>query len=421
MGFRFRRSMKIVPGVRLNFGKKSSSISFGTRGVHYTINSNGKRTTSVGIPGTGVSYTSTSGPNRGKRRSTPPSRSKKKTGSCMMTLLYLLAAIAILGIAVALFSLMWIPAIMLLVVIPFIKIEKRSKIISEITVVIIGILSAVLFFSSANSQKQEAGLSDQSNAKIGIVSETELPPEIEEADKPLGFNLSYTDSYRNDVTGKWRLSKIAEDIDIEKYALDYYKNYFNSDDEIHIIVNFTRNTTARINVMGNLLDVSIMDYVDGEEHDAKIACSGTLLSEYHVNIDNGNIKSITETPSEPITESETPSAYPATRFVTDTINVRDNPGTDSTIIGSLNKRDTVQVQSMDGEWAQILYNGTAAYVAAEYLSETPPQTEPGKKLVWLPASGAKYHSNKTCSGMNAVRQVTVDEAVALGYEPCSKC
>lgn len=420
MGFRFKRSMKIAPGVRLNFGKKSSSISFGTRGARYTINSNGKRTKSVGIPGTGVSYTSTSGSNRGRRRNAPPS-TNKKTGSCMMTLLYLLAAIAILGIAVALFSLIWIPAIILLIVIPFIKIEKRAKIISEITVVIIGILSAVLFFSTVNSQKQETGLSDQNNTKIGIVSETELLTEIEEEDDPLGFNVLYNDSYCNDVTGKWRLSKIAEDIDIEKYALNYYKNYFNSNDEIHIIVNFTRNTTTRINVMGNLLDVSIMDYVDGEEHDAKIACSGTLLSEYHVNIDNGNIEPITEAPSEPITETETPAVYPTTRFVTDTINVRDNPGTDSAIIGSLTKSDSIQVQSVNGKWAQIQYNGTVAYVAAEYLSETQPQTEPGERLVWLPSSGTKYHPNKNCSGMDAVRQVTVDEALALGYEPCSKC
>ena len=44
--------------------------------------------------------------------------------------------------------------------------------------------------------------------------------------------------------------------------------------------------------MGNLLDVSIMDYVDKEEHDAALACSGTLLKEYHVNIDTGEIEEI---------------------------------------------------------------------------------------------------------------------------------
>ena len=72
----------------------------------------------------------------------------------------------------------------------------------------------------------------------------------------------------------------------------YYNNYFKADNEIHIIVNFTLNTTTRISVMGNLLDVAIMEYVDKEEHDAALACSGMLLAEYHVNIKNGEIEKI---------------------------------------------------------------------------------------------------------------------------------
>ena len=58
--FRFRRSVKIFPGVRWNFGKKSTSLSIGPRGAHYTVGTSGSRTT-VGIPGTGLSYTETSG------------------------------------------------------------------------------------------------------------------------------------------------------------------------------------------------------------------------------------------------------------------------------------------------------------------------------------------------------------------------
>lgn len=61
--FRFRRSIKLFPGVRWNIGKKSSSFSFGGRGFHYTIGPRGGRTT-VGIPGTGLSYTETSGSSR---------------------------------------------------------------------------------------------------------------------------------------------------------------------------------------------------------------------------------------------------------------------------------------------------------------------------------------------------------------------
>ncbi len=57
MSVRFRRSMKLIPGVRLNFNKDSVGLSLGVRGAHYTINSKGRRTASVGIPGTGLSST----------------------------------------------------------------------------------------------------------------------------------------------------------------------------------------------------------------------------------------------------------------------------------------------------------------------------------------------------------------------------
>lgn len=61
MGLRFRKSIKIAPGVKMNFNKKSWGVTIGKKGAHYTINSKGKRTASVGIPGTGLSYTTTSG------------------------------------------------------------------------------------------------------------------------------------------------------------------------------------------------------------------------------------------------------------------------------------------------------------------------------------------------------------------------
>lgn len=57
MSIRFRRSIKIIPGVRLNVNKNSVGLSMGVRGAHYTINSKGRRTASVGLPGTGLSST----------------------------------------------------------------------------------------------------------------------------------------------------------------------------------------------------------------------------------------------------------------------------------------------------------------------------------------------------------------------------
>lgn len=61
MGLRFRKSIKIAPGIKINLNKKSTSVTFGSKGVHYTASSTGKKTASVGIPGTGISYTKTTG------------------------------------------------------------------------------------------------------------------------------------------------------------------------------------------------------------------------------------------------------------------------------------------------------------------------------------------------------------------------
>jgi Protein of unknown function (DUF4236) len=56
MGFRFRRTLKILPGLHLNISKSGISASIGPRGLHYTIGAKGTRTT-VGLPGSGLSYT----------------------------------------------------------------------------------------------------------------------------------------------------------------------------------------------------------------------------------------------------------------------------------------------------------------------------------------------------------------------------
>ena len=56
MGWRFRKSIKILPGLKVNIGKDGfSSVSVGTRGAHLTMGKN-STTVSAGIPGTGLSY-----------------------------------------------------------------------------------------------------------------------------------------------------------------------------------------------------------------------------------------------------------------------------------------------------------------------------------------------------------------------------
>lgn len=55
MGFRFRKTIKLFPGVKLNFSKSGVSTSIGGPGATINISKRGTRGT-VGIPGTGVTY-----------------------------------------------------------------------------------------------------------------------------------------------------------------------------------------------------------------------------------------------------------------------------------------------------------------------------------------------------------------------------
>src|ERR1700730_10631921 len=56
--FRFRRSFRVLPDLRLNLSKSGVSTSIGRRGAWFTVGPKGTRTT-VGLPGTGISHTST--------------------------------------------------------------------------------------------------------------------------------------------------------------------------------------------------------------------------------------------------------------------------------------------------------------------------------------------------------------------------
>ena len=54
MGFRFRRSIRLAPGLRLNVGKRGVSLGTGVRGASMSFGSRGTYT-NFGIPGTGLS------------------------------------------------------------------------------------------------------------------------------------------------------------------------------------------------------------------------------------------------------------------------------------------------------------------------------------------------------------------------------
>lgn len=101
MGLRFRKSIKIGNGAKLNINKKSVGLSVGGKGARYSVNSSGRRTKSVGIPGTGLSYVSTSG---GRKPSSRSSHGRKASstskGGCLLVIIIFCAiSVIVYGIA----------------------------------------------------------------------------------------------------------------------------------------------------------------------------------------------------------------------------------------------------------------------------------------------------------------------------------
>lgn len=75
MGFRYRKSINLGGGFRINLSKSGVGYSWGVKGYRVTKTASGRTRTTTSIPGTGISYVHKTGKNnRGNsgRRINPP-------------------------------------------------------------------------------------------------------------------------------------------------------------------------------------------------------------------------------------------------------------------------------------------------------------------------------------------------------------
>lgn len=144
--------------------------------------------------------------------------------------------------------------------------------------------------SSGDKNDEQPDASDKASTSE-TVSSTEAPDDTDDAPaaSSLDVDVTFYDTFKNDTTGKWKKALVSTSEDIQEYALDYYQEYFKSDDEVHVIYNFSLNTVNCLTVNGDTLFISITDYVDGEEHDAKAACGGTHLGDLQISIESGEV------------------------------------------------------------------------------------------------------------------------------------
>lgn len=77
MGFKFRKSIKVAPGVKVNVTHKGIGLSAGVKGARISTGPSGSRIT-TSLPGTGISYEQRIGKKKGSKQGTSTTTSTIK-------------------------------------------------------------------------------------------------------------------------------------------------------------------------------------------------------------------------------------------------------------------------------------------------------------------------------------------------------
>lgn len=143
--------------------------------------------------------------------------------------------------------------------------------------------------SDANSSNTVSSAAIEASSSSVATENADNPRDA--LDDKLGGAIFYK-SVHNDKTGNWRELVYHSSDEVQDFASEYYSAYFESDDEIHSVVNLQEKTTACLSVFGDDILIDVHEYVDKEEHDATILFSGDLLAQYLVNKNTGEIEQL---------------------------------------------------------------------------------------------------------------------------------
>lgn len=404
MGLRFRKSFKVAPGVKVNLNKKSTSVTFGGKGVHKTYSSSGKKTTSVGIPGTGAYYTTSSGGGSGSKKTSSHKRISTDNLDPILTEDLSFQNNVADGSSTSLDKFTTdslkrykiISAILsaFLFFVALIGFAGGSALATVICLIFGGITLAISITYSKEIKKR---LSSESSFGSSTFSGTS--PDID--DKPskkkmgcgcltavvlfflvIGAISSCTDS------GDKNTEKNAEKVEDTKPVVAALESLSISADTDQT---YDINTEVPVTLTVTPADANIDNLtLNGSE------C--TFASD-----DNGNL---------------TFSASGAGSYI---ITVSCD-GIESNSL-TFNVEDKAAIAA-EAEAAGQAGLKTQQTTEEPNQSDVVQQTqEPQEEMVWISATGSKYHSRPDCGQMDPSTswQLSVSEAEAQGYEPCKKC
>lgn len=432
MGLRFRKSFKVAPGVKVNLNKKSTSVTFGKKGVHRTISSTGKKTTSVGIPGSGLYYTSTTGgkskkkaarkkldfhenepfitesdsidsiqsdsyenlPNPSLAKFSTQSLQRYKTAFLVLAVfVYLMAILCFanssygMGLLFALVGLM-----------PVATVKTYSKEIS----------TRLLFSTSGGSNsggifsRSSSGVSNKSPKKMGCGCLTIILLFL-----LLIGGMSSCSSSDDTATEKAEDTKSAV-VTLESLTIsaDTDQTYdINTDVPVELTV-----TPADANIDNLTLNSSECTFVaDGNE---KLTFSADGAGSYIISVSCDGIESndltIDVEDKAAIAEEKAQAEAEA--------KAKEEAARQAEAEAARKAEEEAAAQKAEEE-------RIAAEQAAQEEQIAQQSEESQGQMVWISETGSKYHSRPDCGRMNPDNawQLTLSDAEAQGYEPCKKC
>lgn len=255
-------------------------------------------------------------------------------------------------------------------------------------------------------------------------SQAEKPPQrknaIGKSDKDveaLTPSLTKAMPVNNDKTDNWRYAVFGKkNVDFSEYALSYYEKRFESDKEIHAVINNTDNTTTRISYTSNMLFVTVLEYVKGEESNAALMFSGKIIRDYIIYTDNGDIEDITEPENQSYqsnsssTVSSSSTSIQSSTAVTSSSAVSQKDQSSSSTVHSVTTPKSSK-ESKSGSTSTLFPNYSKPEATTTYVLNTNT-----KKFHYRSCSEVKKIKPKNYSTISSR-----SAAISRGYSPCKRC
>lgn len=470
MGLRFRKSIKIAPGLKINLNKNSVSATIGTKGAHYTVNSKGKKTVSAGIPGTGISYVKTVVGSKqappayntpkhysgSSSNNMPPNNHDdtvwyKRTGGIVFWLVFFFP--------VGLF-LMW-------------KYSNWKKIIKSAITAYFLFFGGILAFSpdlKSISLKLDDSKTYYVNQSIPI--QTSVSPdsytipesaykssggEIDLSDDGIVFTASKAGTYKiwadhQGVKSKKlvvdvKKKKLADTKDLKKKRPTFIptavpvnadllttplftanENHSDRVEQISITAkeNASSLTDEQANQIVNEIKSLNHQYFTDNALMEQLMWHGYLLY-YHCN--DGDVRkdigeNLTQCIPNVYCNSDTIDSDHATvNFAQIDENIQRFEQQQAQLEAQRQAEQQAQLEAQRQAELQAQQEAEAARIAAEQEAALQAQQQAQAQMVWISATGSKYHSYNSCGQMNPATsyQMSLSDAQAQGYEPCKRC